>query len=107
MCFVFGDLQHATHKSIMVAKIALQLSIFQDPFLIQAQCLLKQKLLHDLLKIFNTNHGTISHFKCLEMATSCNNSSVTGNAMIKTKLSFIKEASVQASYKKKFHMILL
>ena len=74
-------------------------NIFQAPFLIQAR-LLKQKLLHDLLKIFNTNHGTISHLKCLEMATSYNNSSVTSNVMIETKLSLMNEVSVQALYKK-------
>ena len=95
------DLQHTSHKSIILPTIVLQLSIFQGPFLIQARCLLKQKLLHDLLKIFSMSHGTISHLKCLEMATSCNNWSVTGYDMIEKKLSFMNEVSALAIHTKK------
>ena len=50
--------------------------------MIEAQCLLKQKLPHDF-----------SHFKHLETVIRCNNSSVSGNVMINTKLDFINEVS--------------
>ena len=100
MLFLWGSSIHNLWVNNL-AQEGLTIKFFKLSFLIQAQCLLKQKLLHDLVKIFNRNHGTISHFKCLEMVTSCNNSSVTGNAMIQTKLSFMNDVSVQASYKKK------
>ena len=47
--------------------------------MIQAQCLLKQKLLHDFLC-----------FNCLEMATTCISRS---NVMIETQLFFMNEVS--------------
>lgn len=50
--------------------------------MIETQRLPKQKLPHDF-----------SHFKRLQMATSCNNSPVTGNVMIETKLYFVNEVS--------------
>ena len=101
MCFFFGDLQHSTHKSLMVAKIVSQLNIFQALFVIQENKLNRQKEQKAACTKLNKRNDLSSMLAKTKIATwfpSCvlkwlPLGPVVGNVMIETKLFFMTKVS--------------